>query len=161
MVDFENQMSLNHKNGKAKPGPVMGFANQAASVASTAMELAELQFQLIKADAAKATREAVAALVGTVAGICALLAGLPIVALGMASLLDDLTMLNAWQSQLLVGVLFVIAAGAVVAISLRSLQKTTAQFDRSRRELAENVAWLKTVVGSTPDRRQHKKSVIH
>ena len=159
MVDFQTQMSATSKNGKAKPGPVAGFATQAASVAGTAMELAELQVQLVKADAKQAASDATSSVAIIFAGACALLGALPVVVLGLASMLDELTGLNAWQSQLIVGFCVVALAAIVILTTLRSLQKMSSQFERSRRELAENIAWLKSVMSSSSRPSHSKESV--
>jgi len=147
MVKLEAEMN----SPPYTPGPVSGFASGAANVLGDVLELAELQAKLAKADASKAISTAVPPAFTLVIGGCTALAALPVVILGLATLVADLTVLNAWQSQLLVGVLVAILAAALVYYSLRKLRRAGLQFERSLRELENNVAWAKSAV-----RAQHR-----
>lgn len=137
-------------NGAGKRhSPVSGFAGQAANVLGDLLELAELQARLAKADAhltaARMTRPVAVLLVG----ICAALASLPVLTIGLASCLDALTAFNAWQAQLTVGLLVAAIAVAAIYLSLRAIRRSAFQFERSASELARNIAWLKSFLGNS------------
>lgn len=144
MVNVQTEMNGHH----ARSSPVSGVASQAANVMGDVLELAELQAKLAKADAVNATKAATQPLGLLIVGICAALASLPVVTLGLASMVDALTVLNAWQSQLLVGLLSAALAVGVIYVSVRRLRRLTLQFRRTADEFAKNVAWAKVVVRS-------------
>jgi hypothetical protein len=144
MVNFEAEMN----SQPYSPGPVSGFASGAANVLGDLLELAELQAKLAKADASRAMSSAMPPAFTLVIGGCTALAALPVVILGLATLLADMSPLNAWQAQLLVGVLVASMAAAIVYISLRKLRRASSQFQRSLQELENNVAWAKSAVRS-------------
>lgn len=144
MVKLEAEMN----SQPHAPGPVSGFASGAANVIGDLLELAELQAKLAKADASRAMSTAVPPVFTLVIGGCTALAALPVVILGLATLVDDLTVLNAWQSQLLVGSVVASMAAVMVYYSLRKLRRAGLQFERSLRELENNVAWAKSAVRS-------------
>jgi len=148
MVNFQTEMNGHHAHGS----PVSGVAGQAANVMGDMLELAELQAKLAKADAVNATKAATQPIGLLIIGICAALASLPIVTLGLASLLDAWTVLNAWQSQLLVGMLSAAVASTVIYLSVRRLRQLSLQFKRTADEFAKNVAWAKVVVRSGKQR---------
>ncbi|MCC7336574.1 MAG: phage holin family protein [Pirellulaceae bacterium] len=137
-------------NGASKRhSPVSGFAGQAANVLGDLLELAELQARLAKSDAhltfTRMTRPVAVLLVG----ICAALASLPVLTIGLASCLDALTVLNAWQAQLLIGLLVAAVAVMAIYLSVKSIRRSALQFERSASELARNIAWLKSILGSS------------
>ena len=145
MVDLEAEVNGKHRRN----GPVAGFTSTAANVLGDLLELAELQAKLAKADALSASAAATRPIGMLVIGICAAIASLPVLTLGLASLLDQQTALNMWQSQLLVGAAVALLASASVYASVQRLRTAGLQFQRSADELAKNVAWVKSVVGTT------------
>ena len=138
-----------HRNGQqTRTSPVSGVASQAANVLGDMLELAELQAKLAKADTLSASKAATQPTGLLIVGACGALASLPIVLLGIASMVDALTVLNAWQSQLLVGLLAATLAIIVVFVAVRQLRRLTLQFKRTAEVLAKNIAWAKVVVRS-------------
>ena len=139
-----------------RTGPVSGFASQAATLVGDMLELAELQARLAKADAARAMAQATRPIGALIVGACAALASLPVMALGLASLLNALTDLNAWQSQIAVGLATAAVAVGTIAWSLRRMRIAVLEFRRSTDELAKNLAWLQAVVrsGASPSPRR-------
>lgn len=149
MADVKQEVNPHEVNGHhRRSSPVVGFANQAANVLGDMLELVELQAQLAKADAVKASGAATRPTGLLIVGICAALASLPVLTLGVATLLDELTFLNGWQSQLLVGAVVALIGVVTVYYSVRRLRRVALQFRRSADELAKNVAWAKVVVRS-------------
>lgn len=150
MVSFEAEVMRTQTNGyHQRQGPVSGVARQAAHVLADAVELAELQAKLAKLDAANATRAALRPIGWLIIGMCAALASLPVLTLGLATLLDALTPMNAWQSQLLVGGLAAVVALSLIYFSIRSLSMVSSEFQRSAAEFNKNLAWVKLVFRST------------
>jgi hypothetical protein len=152
MVDFEQTM----KGAPKKRGPVTGFAHQATEVVGDAVELAELQARLAKADAALAAAQAKPSIAVLVIGSCLALSSLPVLALGLASLLAATTVLNVWQSQLLVGVTATLIAAVMVYLAIRGVINAVSKFQRSAEQFANNLAWFKATVrpSSTTATRQ-------
>ncbi len=151
MVDFEAQVNGSHK----RQSPVSAFAGQAANIVGDALELAELQAKLVKADATKTMQRALPALVLVAVASCAVIACLPVLVFGLASLLDSQTELNSWQSQLIVAGIGTLAAMVSAVLAAWRLRHSFSEFKRSTDELANNFAWAKCVVssGRTPSER--------
>ncbi len=136
-------------NGAGKRhSPVAGFAGQAANVLGDLLEMAELQARLAKADAHLAASRMTRPVAVLLVGICAALASLPVLTIGLATCLDALTVLNAWQAQLLVGLLVAAVAVSAIYLSVRAIRRSALQFERSASELARNIAWLKSILGN-------------
>ncbi len=147
MVNFEQKMN----GSQHRSSPVAGLASQAASVLGDAILLAELQAKLAKADAKLAAKRIMGpALLLLLAG-CGVLAGLPVLALGLAAALSFFAELESWQSMLIVGGILFVGAILTMLIAARGIQKSFTQFQRSSNELAKNVVWLKTIVGTAPE----------
>ena len=144
MVDVQAELN---GNGKRR-SPVSGFAGQAANLMGDLLELAELQTCLAKADAKLAAARMVRPVAWLLVGICAALASLPVLTLGVASCLDACTALSLWQAQLLVGVIAALAAITTIYLSVKAIRRSTLPFERSATQLAYNIAWLKSVLGS-------------
>ena len=145
----ETQVEHASSNGyHRRHGPVSGVASQAANVVGDALELAELQTKLAKADAMNAVKAGLRPIGWLLIGICAALASLPVLTLGVASLLAATTVLNLWQSQLIVGVVSALLSLGLIYFSIRSMGSVAGEFQRSADELAKNVAWAKVVIRS-------------
>ncbi len=144
MVDVQAEVNGHH----SRVSPVSGVASQAANVLGDVLELAELQAKLAKADTLNASKAASQPAVLLVVAACGALASLPIVLLGIASMLDALTVLNGWQSQLIVGVVAATVAILVIYYSIKKLRRLSLEFRRSADEFAKNLAWAKVVVRS-------------
>lgn len=147
MADFQTEVNGSDK----RHSPVSGFAGQAANVLGDLIELGELQSRLAKADAHAAAKKMTRPVAALLVGVCAALASLPVLAMGCASCLAAFTELNAWQSQLLVGILVAVIAAVTVYLSVRAIRRSVLQFERSATELSKNLAWLKSVLRSSSD----------
>ena len=141
MVNFQSPVT----NRTEHYGPVSGFAVHAAGVASD-VELAELQARLAKADAGVALERAKLPIVIVIVGSCLALASLPVLTLGLAALLDDVSGLNIWQSQLIVGSVAAVASLIMIYWAIRAAFRSLLQFQRSVEQLANNVAWFKSTL---------------
>ena len=123
-----------------------GVFGNLAEFASDATSLAELQTQLalldLKASAAKATIPAGL----TAAGLGLATAALPVLLLAVGELLVQYTQLTRGWSYMIVALVALVLGGALAAIFAGRLGKAFDSFQRSREELARNVAWIKTVL---------------
>lgn len=153
MVNFQSPVT----NRVEQHGPVSGFAAQAANVAGDVVELAELQARLAKADAKQAVNQAKLPILAIIVGSCMAIASLPVLTLGIASLLQAVTPLTLWQSQLIVGVITAIAALLLIYWAIKAAARSLLRFQRSAEQFANNVAWLKcTLRPSTSQNGSHK-----
>ena len=115
-----------------------------SELARDVVELAELQGKLAALDSATAWQRMRGGLVLVVIGACALLGCLPVVlAMGAAALVEFAGWTWTASFALAGGGGFVIA-GVVLAVAYQRLRTMLEPFDRSREELASNLAWLKS-----------------
>lgn len=135
--------------GRPPHSPVAGFAGKASNVAGDLLELAELQTRLAKADASLTLHRLVRPSATLLLSICAALASLPVLALGVSGLLSAWAGWAAWQTQLTVGGGLIVIAALGMILSLRSIRNCAEPFSRSAAELKNNLQWLKAVIGST------------
>ncbi len=150
MVDQKSQV-----NGAShRRSPVAGFAGQAAHVVGDLLELTELQARLAKADARLVISRCVRPLVILLIGLAAALASLPVLTLAGAGALQQWAQWPAWQAQLLIGGIVSSVAVAAIGLSLSAIRRATLQFERSATELANNIAWLKSVLRVEPSARE-------
>lgn len=115
-------------------------------VVSDIVDLCELQWQLLTVDGQEAKRRAVQAAVVLAIAICIALASLPSVTIGLGWLLHDQIGLSVGLSLLIVGSVALLLALIAGMIGLRILSKAGDSLDETRRELAENIRWIKGAV---------------
>ena len=136
-------------NQHPSTSPVRGFVGQAAEVTGNVIELAELQVQLAKEDAAEAIQIAIKPIFTIVIGGVLLLASLPVLLLAIAGLISRYSGMNLELAQLIVGLCATVIAVAAVLLSVRTVKSSLAPFNRSTQEFKQNVSWLKTIFRST------------
>ncbi len=129
--------------------PVRGFVGQAAEVTGNVIELAELQVQLAKEDAADAIRIAVQPILIMVIGGILLLASLPILLFAIAGFIARYSDLSLEVAQLIVSLTASVAAIVALILSVRVLKSSLAPFTRSSQEFKQNITWLKTIFRSS------------
>jgi hypothetical protein len=136
-------------NGYSHTSPVRGLVGQAAEVTGDVIELAELQLQLAKADAADAMRIAVRPMffIG-IAGVL-MLASFPVLLFATAGFLSRYAVIPVELAQLIVGFIASVIAIITASVSLRSLKSSFTPFSRSAEEFKHNIAWLKSIFRST------------
>jgi len=141
MVDQTARVNLDNRIG-----PIRGVTQGASSVVADALDLAELQTQLLKTDAANCLRQAKPSVTGLVVALALLLSSLPVLASGLAELLSWSLEWPLWVCQLLVGGVF-LAAGLLIAwMCARKLKTALSAFSTTQREGAANIAWLKQTI---------------
>lgn len=128
--------------------PVQGFVSQASEITGNVIELAELQVQLAKEDAAEAIAIAVKPMFTVGAAAVLLLASLPVLLMGIAGLLARYSGLDLEIAQLIVGVVASLLAVIIVFTSIKTMKSTLEPFNRSAKEFKQNITWLKTIFRS-------------
>jgi hypothetical protein len=141
------------RNGKPRPSqmPPAIVARDLRAAVGDLLSLAELQLQLLKADVRDGSRRIIWSVIFLViTGIFALASfpvGLLALAWGMTDWFD-MSMALACLISFAIGLVF---AAACSFIAFRSIRRSVKIFDRSRTELANNIRWLKQVVGAGDD----------
>jgi hypothetical protein len=133
-------------NVENRIGPIRAVTQGASSVVADALDLAELQTQLLKTDAATCLRQAKPSVTGLIVALALLLSSLPVLAFGLAELLSWSLVWPLWVCQLLVGGVFV-AVGCLIAwMCVKKLKTALSAFSTTQREGAANIAWLKQTI---------------
>lgn len=129
-------------NGHATKDP--DVAASFSGLAHDAIELAELQAQLLAMDAKAASRAARTSAVLGVVATCLLLGAVPVMLLAVGETFAALFGWARWVAMSAAAVLgLALSAAAGVGAWFR-LRTGLASFKRSREELRYNVAWIKT-----------------
>ena len=138
------------RNGGARVGidapltaGVLGNLSEFASDCST---LAELQAQLAALDAREAVRRAALPVVAAELGTTLLLAGEPVLMIGLAETLHALTALGRTVSYLIVAGLALLLGAGLAWFGMSGFGHVSGAFARSREVLTRNIAWVKTVL---------------
>ncbi|MGN6545840.1 MAG: phage holin family protein [Aureliella sp.] len=133
-------------NTENRIGPIRAVTQGASSVVADALDLAELQTELLKVDAANCMRQAKPSVTGLVVALALLLSALPVLGSGLAELLSWSLEWPLWVCQLLVGGVF-LAVGCLIAwMSVKKLKTALSAFSTSQREGAANITWIKQTI---------------
>jgi len=108
--------------------------------------LAELQARLALIDAKECVNQIRVPVALIVLGLIAINGAVPVVLLGIASLLATALNLSTGWALLLTGLTVLAAAVGVAGTAAMKLGSGTACFRRSQEELTRNVSWIKTVL---------------
>jgi hypothetical protein len=130
-------------NGQAKPAET-GVAASFSGLAHDAIELAELQAQLLKLDVQLAARNGGMSMALAVVGACLLLGCVPVALAALAEVFVaqwGWTRAGALAAAAAVGLALSAGAGAAAWYRVRS---ALASLQRSRDELNRNIAWIKS-----------------
>jgi uncharacterized membrane protein YqjE len=146
---YDATHSASHNTGSPGVGPIVGFTRGASSVLGDALDLAELQTQLLRDDAHRGLQKAKPALVGLVLAMGLLLAALPVLGSGLASLLAWGLEWPLWTTELLVGVLFVALGCFVAWRCVKAFRSALTSFSNTQREAAANIHWLRQTLTNT------------
>jgi hypothetical protein len=145
MVDLEDKVNGVH----SATSPVTGIAQSLAALAGDVVELTELNVRLVREDAKLAGQKALSPAIWLTVGIALLVACLPVLGFGLASCLAEFSGWKLWIAQLLIGAIMGAAAVGICVYALLSIRRAGAQFGRSTKEIANNVAWIKSVIRET------------
>ncbi|MFO1064880.1 MAG: phage holin family protein [Pirellulales bacterium] len=124
-------------------GPVRSVTRDASSFLGDALDLAELQVQLLRCDSRAALSRAKPAIAGIVCALGILIASLPVLGEGVASLIAWATDWPLWIAQLIVGVLFALVGVLTAWLGVRSLRTALTSFSTTQKEVAANIRWLR------------------
>jgi uncharacterized membrane protein YqjE len=142
MVD---QTKMSQDNGSAQ-SPSKVVARNVAELAHDTMTIAELQVELFKVELEQYTQAATKPLAFLMISALVFLGCIPVVLLGLAFLLTELTGLSQGWSTLLVAVCVSVIAIVCALIEAQQLNKTSLALERSRAEFRRNVIWIKQVL---------------
>jgi hypothetical protein len=133
---------MNH-NGRQRT-TMPDVAGSVSGLAHDVIELSELQLRLLRLDVQKSTQKLRICLILAIVGICLLIASIPVALFALAEVFAEQLEWSrsaAFGASALIGVIlsaiFAGSAYGVVRSGLFSLE-------RSREELNNNVAWVKT-----------------
>jgi hypothetical protein len=133
-------------NPDSRIGPIRGVTQGASSVVADALDLAELQTQLLRVDAANCLRQAKPSVTGLIIALALLLSSLPVLASGLAELLSWSLEWPLWVCQLLVGGVFLVAGCGIAWMCVKKMKVALSAFSTTQREGAANIAWLKQTI---------------
>ena len=150
-------MITNGKPSAKEPNVVASFSG----LAHDAVELAELQSELLSLDTAAAWRRIRVGVVLTIVGGCLLLGCLPVVLLTIAEALVEFAGWSQTAALAAAGGGGLLVAAGILTVAWFRLKTMLASFERSREELTRNLAWIKSSLRqkSTPQRGQRPADV--
>lgn len=156
-----DQTSMKERHDQQTAGgeaaPATALARNFGDFARDLVSLAELQGQLFVVDLKQNARQA-AARVGLVAvGLALLLGALPVLWMALAYALVEAAGWSHWLSFLVAGVVGLIVGGALALGGLAWLRRALPGLERSRRELGDNLRWLKQSLSATGRQQQRRQ----
>ena len=119
-----------------------------AEVVRDVTELAELQVRLLAADSRSAVRRAAPPLLACAGGIGLGLGSLPVALMALGYVLHEQLGWSLPVSFATVAGGALMIASALVTAGWGSIGRSVHELDRSRNELAQNIAWVKRAVSS-------------
>ena len=119
--------------------------------------LGELQAKLAAIDLKDSAARAAVPSVTLVVSAAILLATLPILIFGLATVLAPMLSLSPGVSLLLTGGVILVVSAIVAAVAARRFLQSFESFRRSREELARNVAWLRTIMVQSTQSSAHRR----
>ena len=140
-------MAIEEKvDGRRVPDPHLKREATAGSLAHHALELSELQLQLLVADLKAATSLTRTAVILAIVATALLIAAAPVLLLSAAAAVEEAYDLSRAVSLLIAGVAAVVIAGVLLYAGWKVLLNGASKFGRSREELQHNIHWIKQVV---------------
>jgi len=134
------------KDGKSNGSPEARVVGGVAEFGNDITTLIELQAKLAVIDFKEALARATIPMALVVVALALLLAALPVALLGVARLVAvALSIREGWAMLLTAGVVM-LAATVTLIVSVRNIPPSFSSFQRSREELARNIAWIRTVL---------------
>ncbi len=124
-------------------GPVHGLVDRLSHFASTAMELAMLQGELVVDDARRARKRATYAAFMVVAAGALMISALPILGAAFVAVLVLFANWPVWGAAFAVSVAFLALAGLLLWIAWTKIKGAASAFDATRQEAAANLNWLR------------------
>jgi uncharacterized membrane protein YqjE len=126
--------------------PVRGVVNSVAEILADAVEISELQIQLLQQDTHNAIRNTLRPLVWLMVSGCLMLAALPVLGMSIALLIIATTSIADWAAYVIVAGSMLAFAMIVCVVAVQKMKSASHSFNASCSELKQNVAWLKSVI---------------
>ncbi len=143
MADQETLISGQASAFEAIPG---GLVGNVAEFGNDVATLVELQAKLAAADFKESLAKTAIPLVLVIVGAILLLAALPVLLIGVGSLLAPVLGWSFGLAVLVTAVVALAIAAVLVLVSVGRLAHGFDSFRRSREELTRNIAFIRTVV---------------
>ena len=131
-------------NGRHE-SPTRAMSRGMADVAHDLTHIADLQARLFAADLRQSLGRVRSMVVASVVGVCLLLAALPVGLLGVAYYVATATDWNMAAALAATAGAAILVACVLLFVAWRLMIEAAKPFERSSRELARNVEWLKRV----------------
>jgi Zn-dependent protease len=128
------------------PGPIHSVANRLTRFAATAMDLFNLQTQLIVEDSKDAQRHIKAAGIAALLATVLLITSLPMFGFGLVEWLVTQWRWDRSVASLVLGGTLAVVALILLATAWRLATNASKSFENSRREAIENLAWLRNAI---------------
>jgi hypothetical protein len=139
-----HQKTLDKTNGKHRTAePVRTIRRNMAGFAHDVVTLMELQGRLALLDAREAGRRAVFSVAAVVVAGCLLLASLTVGLVALGYLLQQELDLSAAAAFAIAAAIALATTVGLLVFGGYQLRRTWAVFERSRRELSQNLNWMK------------------
>jgi hypothetical protein len=129
-------------------------ADSVSGMAHDAIELGELQTQLLICDVKSSAKRARTSLILGVGGACLVLSSLPIVLIALAELLNDQMELPRAAGYALAAALGLLLSTGLLALAYVRIRSGIVTLERSRKELNRNISWFKSQLSKSRQRER-------
>lgn len=133
-------------NSQPEQLPPRAMRRNLGQLSSDVMTLAELQVELLQVDMREWLRACTMPLILLAAGVLLGLASFPVLLLGLAYGLGQITEWSLWVRLLVASGAGLLAAGICAVVAVQLLRRDVKILSRSTAELRRNVRWLKEVL---------------
>lgn len=147
------QTTVEGHNGRDE-APAAVFARNFSDCARDIVSLAELHGQLLSLDIKQTVRQAAAPTVLLVLGLALLMAMLPVLLMAVAYAFIEGLGWPHWAGFLLAAGIGLLVGGGLAAVAYVLYRSSLTGLERTRKELADNLRWLKDSL-STSGRLRH------
>ncbi len=150
-----DQTAVETRNG-AREAPATEIARSLSDCAHDVVNLAELQTRLLKLDMQESVRQTVAPAGLLAIGLGLLVGSFPLLLMSIAFALVNGAAWPEWAAFLLATVLGLLGGGGLCAGAWWLFRNSVTGLERSRKELTENIQWLKDTLSSS-GRMRHRR----
>lgn len=141
-----NQAQVDGK--KTNASPAAGVGHNVADLSHDLIELAELQCQLLLVDVSESKSKSMIPVIVMAGAALFALGTIPVILLGVGWLLVDTLDLSEAAAFLIVGFVSLLIAAGAGWWGYRAVKSALSLLTRSRREMSENIRWIKMALKS-------------
>lgn len=123
--------------------PITALQSSTRELVRDAVELAELQLQLFRADGREMAKKSTPPLLTVAAGVTIAMSSLPLILVGFAYALVEVAGLSVWLAMFCSALCGITVGALAVFVGLRWLKPQLEIWRRSAAELKQNVDFLK------------------